>query len=109
MPCDTDSDQANLEVYIDVLSKISHVCSNYIDVYHTIIAGDLNSEMTRLNSLHIIALAEYRENEGLLLCSGYTDDEVLFTYINEFTGSRSKLDQFSYLEIYQVTFVVITP
>ena len=96
MPCDTDNDQANLEVYIDVLSKISHVCPNYIDVNHTIIVGDLNTEMTRRNSLYTIALEEYMKNDGLLLCSCCTDDKVLFTYINEFTGStgRSKLDNF---------------
>ena len=52
-PCDTDNDEANLEVYIDVLSKISHVRSNYIDVYHTIIASDLNTEMTRQNYLQL--------------------------------------------------------
>ena len=92
VPCDTDNDQANLELYIDVLSKRSHIRSNYLDVNHTIIAGDLNTEMTRRNSLHTIAFEEYLKNEGLLLCSSCTDDEVLITYMNEFTGSRSKLD-----------------
>jgi len=86
VPCDTDNDQANLEVYIDVLSKISHVHSNYIDVNHTIIAGGLNTEMTRRNALHTIALEEYMKNQGLLLCSSCTDDEVLFIHINEFTA-----------------------
>ena len=38
------------------------------------------------------------KNQGVLLCSGCTDNEVLFTYINEFTGSRSKLDNFVRLE-----------
>jgi len=47
--------------------------------------------MTRRNSLHTIALEEYMKNAGLLPCSGCTDNEVLFIYINEFTGSRSKL------------------
>ena len=50
--------------------------------------------MTRRNSLHTIALEVYAKNESLLLCSGCTVDEVLFTYINEFTGSRSKLERF---------------
>ena len=56
IPCDTDNDQANLEAYIDVLSKISHVRSNYIDINYAIIAGDLNTEVTRRNSLHTIAV-----------------------------------------------------
>ena len=79
-----------IKFYIDVLSKISHVRSNYLYVNHTIIAGALNTELTPRNSLHTIALEEYRKNEGLLLSSGCTDDKVLFPYINDFTGSRSK-------------------
>jgi len=34
-----------------LLSKISHFRSTYIDANHTIIAGDLNKEMTRQNSI----------------------------------------------------------
>ena len=82
------------KVYLKVLSKRSHLRSNYVDVNHTIIAGDLSTEVTHRNSLHTIAFEEYLKNEGLLLCSSCTDDEVLITYMNEFTGSRSKLDHF---------------
>jgi len=88
MPCDADSDQANLEVYLDVLSEISHVGSNYIDGNHTIIVGDPNTEMTRRNSLHTIALEEYMKDGGLLLYFSCVDDEGLFTYINEFISSN---------------------
>ena len=63
MPCDTDHDQANLAVYLDVLYKISHVRSDHPDVNHTIIAGDLNTEMTRRNSLHTVALEDFMNNE----------------------------------------------
>jgi hypothetical protein len=108
MPCDSDIDQANPAVYLDVLSKINHVRSDHPDVNPTIIAGELNTEITRRNSLPTVALEDYY-NDGLVLCSGCADDEVLLTYVNEFTGTRSKLDHLSHLKAYQVKFVVITP
>ena len=46
-----------------MLSKRSHIRSNYLDVNHTIIAGDLNTEMTHRNSLHTIPLEEYMKND----------------------------------------------
>jgi len=45
-------------------------------------------------ALHTTLLEEYMQNESVLLSSVCTDDEILFTYINAFTGSRSKLDNF---------------
>ena len=50
--------------------------------------------MTRINSFHTISLIDYLPHEGLLLCSQFVEDNVLYIYENSFTGGRSKLDIF---------------
>ena len=55
---------------------------------------DFNTDLTRINSLHTIFLIDYLSYEGILLCSQFAVDNVLYTHENSFTGGRSKLDTF---------------
>jgi len=94
MPCDTEHDQENAELYLDVLTRISHVRTSYPDICNIIIGGDFNTDLIRINSLHTISLLDYLPREGLALCCQCTEDKVMYTYENSFTGGRSKLDMF---------------
>ena len=45
-PCDTEHEQENAQLYLDVLTRISHIHNNYPDM-----GGDFNTDLTRINSL----------------------------------------------------------
>ena len=94
MSCDTEHEQENAQLYIDVLTRISHIRNNYPDISNIIIGGDFNTDLTRIISLHTISLMDYLPREGLWLCAQCVEDNVLYTYENSFTGGRSKLDVF---------------
>ena len=80
MQCDTEHEQENAQLYLDVLTRISHIRNNYPDICNIIIGGDFNTDLTRINSFHTISLIDYLPHEGLLLCSQCVEDNVLYTY-----------------------------
>jgi hypothetical protein len=65
MSCDTEHEQENAQLYIDVLTRISHIRNNYPDISNIIIGGDFNTDLTRIISLHTISLMDYLPREGL--------------------------------------------
>jgi len=80
MPCDTEHEQENAQLYIDVITGISLIRNNYPDLCNI--------------TIHTISLMDYLPPEGNLLCSQYVEDKVLYTYENSFTGGWSKFDIF---------------
>ena len=67
MPRDTEHEQENTQLYVDVLTRISHIRNNYPDICNIIIGGDFNTDLTRINSLHTISLMDYLPHEGLFI------------------------------------------
>jgi len=59
-------DHNNLDMYLDVLSKTSPLRMKYVDISHSIIGGDFNTDLSPRSSLHTIALLEYLSREGLI-------------------------------------------
>ena len=92
MPFDTERYHGNLDMYLDVLSEICLIRMKYADISLSIIDGDFNTDLSRRISLHTLALLYYLPREGLILCSQSTNDEILYTYENSFTGAQSIID-----------------
>ena len=63
MPCDQ---HIFIDDYIDVLSEISHYCLSY-NVQYLVIGGDLNTDISRINSANTITLKHFISNECLQL------------------------------------------
>ena len=81
MSCDTEHEQENTQLYIDVLIRIRHIRNNYPDICNIIMGGDFNTYLTRINSLQTISLMDYLPpNEGILLCHEYVGDNVMYIY-----------------------------
>jgi len=59
MSCDTTRDYSNLDEYRNVLMDFMSVCNNYTDVDYVILAGDLNTDISRSNSLHTRELNQF--------------------------------------------------
>ena len=48
MPCDTTHDYDNVDEYSSVLADYMDVCNDHPNVNYTILAGDLNTDLSRL-------------------------------------------------------------
>ena len=67
MPCDDGRIGNNLNVYQDILSEISTLCSN-INATYILLAGDLNTDLSRSNSLHTKELLNFCTMENISSC-----------------------------------------
>lgn len=107
MPCDTQYDVANVEIFNDVLNEISSIASMY-ESDRIICAGDFNTDFSRTRSLHTRALSDFLSNEDL--CSihvlpGYSVD---YTFESASDRTRSTLDHFFISENLRSSVVEIT-
>ena len=93
MPCDAFHIHDDA-VYRDVLISIESLMNVHYDVDHVIVAGDLNTDVTRIRSVHVSLLKEFCNRLSLRLCLSSAHSSVDFTYHNEASGSRSILDHF---------------
>ena len=90
MPCDTEYDQSNCEVFMDVLCEVSNVIVKE-DVDFVIVGGDFNTDMTRSRSLHVNILQSFIEREFLTMVDNEMAD---YTYESLTNGCRSMIDHF---------------
>ena len=91
MPCDTSNNDF-LQEYNDVLSTISICMASYKTEY-CIIAGDMNTDLSRHKSGNTISLHSFIENENLYFAINKIPNKVPFT----FTGikdNHSLIDHF---------------
>ena len=89
MPCDIST---CIDSYVEVLSEISNycLCNN---VVHFVIGGDFNTDVSRHNSCHTIALKQFIDDECLQLCLSTDVSMVECTFIGAL-GTRSLIDHF---------------
>ena len=94
MPCDTESDIANIEEYNSILDHITGICSINTDITKVIIGGDLNTDLIRDRSLHTDSLVNFMSSECFHACLYESVSSVDFTYESSVNGTRSTIDHF---------------
>jgi hypothetical protein len=97
MPCDTDHDVSNVTVFNELLNDVSTIFST-LDFDHAIVGGDLNTDLTRLNSWHTAALQQLLIDENMSLLSHLACYDVDYTYESRVHSTRSTLDHFMVTE-----------
>lgn len=93
MPCDTEYDYANMDIFNDVLNEINTISQNS-NVNHIICAGDFNTDMSRAKSLHTKRLLSFVEDEYFLMLDRLPCYQVDYTFESKANSSRSILDHF---------------
>jgi len=94
MPCDTNHDHNNNEEYACVLAEFINVCNNHTDVNYTVLAGDFNTDLSRVNALHTRELLNFMNGNSMAACIRQGCSDVKHTYENIHTGVLSTLDHF---------------
>ena len=91
MPCDNNYDGNSMCDFYDTLGCISSICeSSGINSY--IIGSDLNTDLSRVNSMHCMAIGEFVENNDLVLCYNTNLSTVDYTFESKINGSVSCVD-----------------
>ena len=78
LPCDTMSND-NLQDYNEVLSTISTCLSQY-NVGYCVIAGDLNTDLSRINSGNTISLKAFVDEENLFFGLDKFSNRIPYTF-----------------------------
>ena len=78
LPCDTNNENVSYD-YNEVLSIISHYCCNN-QVTHRIIAGDINTDFTRIGSSNTISLTLFLEEEDMTCVLELLSNDVPHTF-----------------------------
>ncbi|ELU02058.1 hypothetical protein CAPTEDRAFT_218117 [Capitella teleta] len=93
MPCDSHNIVLNDE-YKEILNDVESVIVLHHEIDHVIIGGDLNTDISRVRSVHSAMLKEFCTRLSLRFCLSSPKNTVGFTYNNEATGAQSVLDHF---------------
>ena len=108
MPCDTEYDHGNADLFRDVLTEVSTL-SLKLNTDHVICAGDFNTDMSRHNSLHTQILCKFTDEESLVIPSLQDDFEIDYSFESKATGARSIVDHilmtpnlFDFMQTYDV-------
>ena len=70
----------NLNKYENILTEISMICTQN-NAEYICIAGDINTDLSRINSWHTSSLLQFIENEDLYIPLYRADSNVDSTYI----------------------------
>ena len=93
MPYDILSND-HLQEYNDILSKSSmSTCMYEHQVEHSLIAGDLNTDLSRIQSGNTISLSSFVDNENLAFALKTIPTKVSHTYTG-IRQSKSLIDHF---------------
>ena len=79
VPCVTEYDHDNADLFRDVLSEVSTL-SLKLNTDHVICAGDFNTDMSRHNSLHTQILCKFTDEESLVIPSLQDDFEIDYSF-----------------------------
>ena len=90
MPCDSNVDMTHHYEFSNILCDIM-VLSQTHNIDNLVIAGDLNTDLSRANSVHTQMIEEFMVNNCLKICSLGTID---YSYESKINGLRSHLDHF---------------
>ena len=98
MPCDTESDQENVEEFEGILAEILSMCELYPTEY-IVIGGDLNTSFNRAKSLHTRSLNAFLDVNTFRCGSNHPLSSVSHTFESKVDGSRSTLDHLILTEV----------
>lgn len=93
MPCDTTHDLSNANEYQTVLDLVAQQCIKS-NCDHIVIAGDLNTEFSRINSLHTQYIRNFISRECLKCCADHAVCDIEYTHESKINGARSHIDHF---------------
>ena len=94
MPTDTCHDESNNDLFNEILSEIEYVNVSHDDIDNVVIAGDLNTDLSRSASLHCASLLDFCENQDLRMCQFLDIASVDFSYMNVCANATSLIDHF---------------
>ena len=93
MPCDVNHVESNNN-FDSVLSEISVICEQQC-CNQIIIGGDLNTDLSRINSYHTKKLKSFVDHEYLRFALNHPNCKGIdFSYESKIDGSRSLVDHF---------------
>ena len=92
MPCDTSYDTANADDYVRILREIASTHELLGPNGGTIIAGDFNTDMVRLNSLHTVSLQHFLNDYHFHLMLLHPFSTIDYTYESKVNAERSTID-----------------
>ena len=94
MPCDSRSPDNQLTEFTNILCEIDAIISMNNCPEFVILGGDLNTDLSRVNSSHTKTLIDFCSTNDLKFCVSTSLSSVTFTYENESSGVRSLIDHF---------------
>ena len=92
MPCDVNETD-NLVVFENVLDDINRICSTN-NAENICIAGDINMELSRVNSWHTKSILQFARNEELFIALNHPSANVNYSYSSTSTSCFSIIDHF---------------
>ena len=93
MPCDTSYDVDNQAIFDDTLNELLSI-ADIEDVTSIIIGGDLNTDMSRQNSLHTVSVERFVSAADLILLNNLPCYAVDYTYESVMNHAKSTIDHF---------------
>ena len=83
MPCDTRSPGDQMIEFTNILCEMNALMSLNNCPDFVILGGDMNTDLSHVNSLHSVAFNEFCDENDLKCCSSSSLSRVLFTYENK--------------------------
>lgn len=93
MPCDTEVDETNNDLFRSILRELNDL-SVSLNIDFVVCGGDFNCDLSRFRSLHTQSLLEFINNENFELIDRMPLSQISFTYESMSNQSRSKIDHF---------------
>jgi len=91
MPCDTEYDNCNNDVYNEILLDMLKF-ANDDSIDFVMCGGDFNTDMIRTKSLHTNSLQAFMAREHFKLCDSHSCSSVDYTYESMANYVRSNID-----------------
>ena len=91
MPCSGNYVDPSGQSYEDVLCDVRSILSDS-EVSHVLLGGDLNTDLSRLNSPHVMSLTQFCFDNDLCTCLDIDHWGIDHTFVSEVTGSTSLID-----------------
>ena len=88
MPTDTTTDHNNMDEFNSILQEIVSLSAS-LDIYNVIIGGDLNTDMSRMSSLHTKALSDFLATNQYSSWINCSVNDIDFTFESKITGTKS--------------------
>ena len=93
MPCAGNYTDPFGQSYDDILNDVRSILLHN-DVNHVLFGGDFNTDVSRLNSPHVMSLTQFCFENDLCTCLDIDRWGIEYTFVSGANGSRSLIDHF---------------